>query len=148
MNNIFLNRIYPVEFITFILVVILNNTTSYHILDTTYLSNINVCNINLTQDKFSSSELVTVLENSNLPLDVYKLSVKICRQVSNFMINSYIICLPNKEMAPHVAQTIRQSPTEPVCCSAIVGDTKMPDPRTIISDVNLSVVEDRSSYFM
>jgi hypothetical protein len=48
-------------------------------------------------------------------------------------------------MAPHVAQTTRQSPTEPVCCSAIVGDTKIPDPGTIIANGNFFLVEGRPS---
>jgi hypothetical protein len=55
-------------------------------------------------------------------------------------------CLPNKEMAPHVIQTTRESPTEPVCCSAIVGDTKIPDPGKIIVNGNFLrslVISDR-----
>jgi hypothetical protein len=46
-------------------------------------------------------------------------------------------CLPNKETAPQAAQMIRQNPTDPACCSAIVGDTKMPEPmnRTQLCDV-------------
>jgi hypothetical protein len=31
-------------------------------------------------------------------------------------------------MTPHVAQMMRQNPTDPVCSSAIEGDTKIPDP--------------------
>jgi hypothetical protein len=39
-----------------------------------------------------------------------------------------ISCLPNKEMAPQVAQIMRQNPTDPASRSAMVGDTKIPDP--------------------
>jgi hypothetical protein len=41
---------------------------------------------------------------------------------------SDIICLPIRDITPHVAQMMRQNPTDPVCSSAIEGDTKMPDP--------------------
>jgi hypothetical protein len=40
----------------------------------------------------------------------------------------HINCLPNKEMAPQVAQTMRQNPTDPASCSAMEGETKIPDP--------------------
>jgi len=41
---------------------------------------------------------------------------------------SDIICLPIRDITPHVAQMMRQNPTDPACCSAIEGDTKIPDP--------------------
>jgi hypothetical protein len=39
--------------------------------------------------------------------------------------------LPIKEMAPHIAQMTRHSPTDPARSSAIDGDTKIPEPANI-----------------
>jgi len=35
---------------------------------------------------------------------------------------------PNKDNTPQLIQTIRQNPTDPDRSSALVGDTKMPEP--------------------